>query len=220
MFRLDLARTSSTPIRILALGAHADDIEIGCGGFILQLLRTHSSVDVTWVVFSAIGPREHEARRSAELFTQGARRGRVLISDFRDGFFPYDGAKIKELFERLKQGPRPDVVLTHYRHDRHQDHRVLSELAWNTFRDHLVLEYEIPKYDGDLGAPNCFVPLDRRTCTRKLAYLQKVFRTQRTKHWFDAETFRGLMRLRGMECRAGHGYAEAFYAHKLTIDVG
>jgi LmbE family N-acetylglucosaminyl deacetylase len=170
------------------------------------------------VVFSAGGRRELEARKSAALFLRGARQRRVLVSTFRDGFFPYDPA-VKEMFETLKKGPPPHLVLTHYRDDRHQDHRVLSDLAWNTFRDHLVLEYEIPKYDGDLGGPNFFVPLDREIARRKTAYLQKVFGTQRAKHWFDRETFSGLMRLRGMECRAPHGYAEAFYSRKVVICV-
>jgi LmbE family N-acetylglucosaminyl deacetylase len=216
MHLFDLLGKSSSPLRVLCVGAHADDIEIGCGGLILQLLRRHRKVDVDWVVFSANGPREREARRSADIFLRGARRHRVIVGQFRDGFFPYDGASIKELFESLKK-TAPDLVLTHYRDDRHQDHRVLSDLAWNTFRDHLVLEYEIPKYDGDLGSPNCFVPLDRKTCERKIGHLQHVFGSQRDKHWFDPETFRGLMRLRGMECRAPHGYAEAFYARKIVL---
>ena len=204
------------PLRILCLGAHSDDIEIGCGGLILQVLRESRSVDVDWVVFSAHGRREQEARRSAGLFLRGARRQRVILKQFRDGFFPYD-ASIKEAFEELKDGDAPDLVLTHYRHDRHQDHRVVSDLTWNTFRDHLVLEYEIPKYDGDLASPNFFVPLDRRTCERKAKCLHDVFGSQREKDWFEIETFRGLMRLRGMECRAPEGYAEAFYARKLVL---
>ena len=203
-------------LHILCLGAHSDDIEIGCGGLILQLLRESRSVDVDWMVFSAHGRREQEARRSAALFLRGARRQRVMLRAFRDGYFPYD-ASIKETFEELKEGHPPDLVLTHYRHDRHQDHRVVSDLTWNTFRDHLVLEYEIPKYDGDLGSPNLFVPLDRRTCERKAKCLHNVFGSQREKDWFEIETFRGLMRLRGMECRAPEGYAEAFYAPKLVL---
>jgi LmbE family N-acetylglucosaminyl deacetylase len=218
MHTVDLLRGSSGPIRVLCLGAHSDDIEIGCGGFILHLLRSRRAVDVDWVVFSAHGRREDEARRSARQFLRGARRRRVLISGFRDGFFPHEGAAIKEVFEELKSVD-PDLVLTHYRDDRHQDHRVLSDLAWNTFRNHLVLEYEIPKYDGDLGSPNCFVPLDRGTCDRKVRYLRSAFGTQRAKHWFEGETFLGLMRLRGMECRAPHGYAEAFYARKVVLRV-
>lgn len=219
MYGCELIPKPSQPIRVLALGAHSDDIEIGCGGFILRLLSHHRAVDLDWVVFSAPGRRELEARRSAALFARGARRLDVQTSNFRDGFFPYEGAAIKDVFEQLKRKTSPDLVLTHYREDRHQDHRLLSELAWNTFRDHLVLEYEIPKYDGDLGVPNCFIPLDRRTCQRKVRYLHRAFDTQRTKHWFKDETFTGLMRLRGMECRAPHGYAEAFYARKLVLHL-
>jgi LmbE family N-acetylglucosaminyl deacetylase len=214
MLAIDLLPTSAAPLRVLCLGAHSDDIEIGCGGLILQLLATSRKVDVDWVVFAADGRRESEARHSAALFLQKARRTRVIIKQFRDGFFPYDPA-VKEVFETLKAAPTPDLVLTHYRQDRHQDHRVLSDLAWNTFRNHLVLEYEIPKYDGDLGAPNFFVPLDRRTAERKVAYLEKTFGTQRGKHWFDKDTFFGLMRLRGMECRVR--FAEAFYVRKATL---
>jgi LmbE family N-acetylglucosaminyl deacetylase len=216
MRALEVLRKPRGALRVLCLGAHSDDIEIGCGGLILQLLRESRSVDVDWVVFSADGRRELEARRSATLFLRGARRQHVLLRRFRDGFFPYDPS-IKETFEELKGGEAPDLVLTHYRHDRHQDHRVVSDLTWNTFRDHVVLEYEIPKYDGDFGSPNVFVPLDRRTCERKAKYLHDVFGSQREKHWFDADTFLGLMRLRGMECRATTGFAEAFYARKLVL---
>jgi LmbE family N-acetylglucosaminyl deacetylase len=215
---LDLLRSTTSPLRVLCLGAHSDDIEIGCGGLILRLLQGRRPVDVDWVVLSATGRREQEARRSAGLFLRGARRRQVIVKDFRDGFFSYDRA-IKETFEELKRGATPDVVLTHYRTDRHQDHRVVSDLTWNTFRDHLVLEYEIPKWDGDLGAPNCFVPLDRRTCERKVKLLKDAFGTQRSKDWFTSETFLGLMRLRGMECRARDGYAEAFYARKTVIGI-
>jgi LmbE family N-acetylglucosaminyl deacetylase len=181
----------------------------------LSLLSGTRKVEVDWVVFSAPGERAREARRGASLFLGRAARARVQIHGFRDGFFPYE-PKIKEIFESLKTA-RPDVVFTHYRHDRHQDHRVLSDLAWNTFRDHLVLEYEIPKFDGDLGTPNCFVPLDRATCRRKTKHLNTAFGSQRDKHWFSEETFLGLMRLRGMECRAREGYAEAFYGRKVVL---
>jgi len=205
-------------VRVLCLGAHSDDIEIGCGGLILSLINRAAAVDVRWVVFSGRADRQREARRSAAKFLKGAARARVDVRQFRDGFFPYD-SDIKEVFERLKREIDPDLVLTHYRNDRHQDHRVLSDLAWNTFRDHLVLEYEIPKFDGDLGTPNFFVPLTRATCARKVKYLMTVFGTQRDKHWFSEETFMGLMRLRGMECRAAGGYAEAFYARKVVLGL-
>lgn len=206
-------------LRVLCLGAHSDDIEIGCGGLILDLISRSAAVDIDWVVFSARVKRRSEARRSAALFLKGARKKRVLVENFRDGFFPYQGARIKRVFEALKKQPAPDLVLTHYRDDRHQDHRVLSDLTWNTFRNHWILEYEIPKFDGDLGVPNCFVPLDRRTCDRKVEYLKTAFASQWEKHWFSAETFMGLMRLRGMECCAPAGYAEAFYGRKTVLDL-
>jgi LmbE family N-acetylglucosaminyl deacetylase len=217
MIAVDIPHSRAS-LKVLCLGAHSDDIEIGCGGLILSLLSGERPVDVDWVVFSAPAGRDREAKRGAELFLKGARRRRVVLKKFRDGFFPSESAKIKTVFEQLKSS-KPDVVLTHYRDDRHQDHRVLSDLAWNTFRDHLILEYEIPKYDGDLGTPNFFVPLDPSTCTRKTDYLNDAFGSQRDKHWFSAETFMGLMRLRGMECRAPGGYAEAFYSRKTLLAV-
>jgi LmbE family N-acetylglucosaminyl deacetylase len=204
-------------LRVLCIGAHSDDIEIGCGGLVLSLIAGQKAVDVDWIVLSAAGAREREARRSAAMFLKGARRTRILVQQFRDGFFPYQGADIKTVFEELKEDLDPDLILTHYRDDRHQDHRVLSDLTWNTFRNHLILEYEVPKYDGDLGQPNCYVPLTRSTCARKARYLEAAFGTQRDKHWFSAETFMGLMRLRGMECRAPGGYAEAFYGRKVVL---
>jgi LmbE family N-acetylglucosaminyl deacetylase len=218
MYALNVKPGSGSSLKLLCLGAHADDIEIGCGGLLLDLIR-RCPVDVDWVVFSGTGERSREARRSAALFLRGARRKRVRLEHFRDGFFPYQGARIKAVFEALKRQVDPDIVLTHYRDDRHQDHRVLSDLTWNTFRDHLVLEYEIPKFDGDLGMPNCYLPLDRDTCARKIEFLLSAFGSQRDKHWFADETFRGLMRLRGMECRARDGYAEAFYSRKVALTI-
>jgi LmbE family N-acetylglucosaminyl deacetylase len=217
MYALHTPKTAGA-LRVLCLGAHSDDIEIGAGGLILKLIRDSKvPVDIDWVVFSSPPKREKEARRSAALFLEGARRQRVTVKHFKDGFFPYD-AKVKRVFESLKP-VSPDIVLTHYRNDRHQDHRVLSDLTWNTFRDHLILEYEIPKFDGDLGTPNCFVPLDKGTCARKVKFLHDAFGTQRDKHWFTAETFMGLMRLRGMECRSHPGYAEAFYVRKAVLEL-
>jgi LmbE family N-acetylglucosaminyl deacetylase len=220
MYALDLQARSRSPLRVVCIGAHSDDIEIGCGGLILSLLEQRA-VDVDWWVFSASGAREREARRSARMFLANARRANVAVHPFRDGFFPYDGAQIKDQFEALKKrlaGP-PDLILTHYRDDRHQDHRVLSDLTWNTFRDHWVLEYEIPKFDGDLGHPNCFVAIDKTTARRKVRALNRAFGSQRDKHWFSDETFLGLMRLRGMECRSATGYAEAFYSRKTLVRV-
>ncbi len=203
--------------RVLCLGSHSDDIEIGCGGTMLRLLQAHGPLHVDWVVFSASGPREEEAQRAAALFLEGAGERQIRLASFRDGFFPYQGASVKEYFESLKQDVQPDLIFTHYRHDLHQDHRLINELTWNTFRHHLILEYEIPKYDGDLGAPNVFVPLEEETVRRKVDYLMRSFATQRSKHWFTEDTFLSLLRLRGMEAPGQTHYAEAFYGRKLSI---
>lgn len=219
MHSLNVRNTKTSSLRVLCVGAHSDDIEIGCGGLLLRLMKGVSRLEVDWCVFSAKAKRAQEARRGAALFLKGSHQARVTLKTFSDGFFPHEGAAIKKVFEGLKRGPAPDLVLTHYREDRHQDHRLLSDLTWNTFRDHWVLEYEIPKYDGDLGTPNCFVPLDKDTCLQKVDYLQRAFGSQRDKHWFTDETFMGLMRLRGMECRAASGYAEAFYSRKTVLQV-
>jgi len=207
------------PLTVLCLGAHADDIEIGCGGTLL-LLAGRPRVTVHWVVFSGAGVREREARRSAARVLRGARARHVRVERFRDGFFPYDGAAVKEVFEDLKASVNPDVVFTHAGHDAHQDHRLVSELTWNTFRDHYILEYEVAKYDGDLGRPNVFVPLPAAVRRRKLRLLLSGFPSQRRKRWFTAATFDGLMRLRGVECAAPEGYAEAFYGRKVLWRPG
>jgi LmbE family N-acetylglucosaminyl deacetylase len=203
---------------ILFLGAHSDDIEIGCGGTILKLASAHSELDVLWVVFSAEGKRRSEARSSARLFLEGIGRSKVVVKQFKTSFFSAQLQAIKGYFESLKHAFEPDIVFTHYREDRHQDHRLLSDLTWNTFRDHLILEYEVPKYDGDLGIPNFFVPLDNAVCRRKTSYLCKVFRTQGNKHWFTEDAFLALMRLRGVECASR--YAEAFHCRKMVCDDG
>ncbi len=207
------------PLRILCLGAHADDIEIGCGGTLLSLLTGTRAIACTWVVFSANEAREREARQSAHLYLGSDTTHTVQVFQFRDGFFPYEGGQIKEVFEELRQGTDPDIVFTHYRDDRHQDHRVISDLTWNTYRDHWILEYEIPKFDGDLGTPNIFVPLTEETRRHKVANLLTAFGSQRDKRWFTASTFTGLLRLRGVECVAPEGYAEAFYGRKTTLDL-
>jgi LmbE family N-acetylglucosaminyl deacetylase len=206
------------PLRLLCLGAHADDLEIGCGGTVLTLTASRR-VDVTWVVFSGEGARQEEARRGAAAFLAGAHASRVFLETFRDGYFPAEWAAIKDRCEALRRESEPDLILTHHRHDRHQDHRVLAELAWNTWRNHTILEYEIPKYDGDLGHPTLHVPLSRETAGRKVEAILETFASQQGRHWFDAETFRGLLRIRGIECAAPEGYAEAFYAPKLTLGV-
>jgi LmbE family N-acetylglucosaminyl deacetylase len=218
MLPLNLTQDPAAPLQVLCLGAHSDDIEIGCGGTILQLLSDRSNVTVSWVVFSSGRERAKEARASAALFLKQARAKKVTVKSFHDGFFPYDGSSIKEFFEQVvKKGPNPDMIFTHYRDDRHQDHRTISDLTWNTFRRHLILEYEIPKYDGDLGTPNCFVPLPREICARKIKYICNVFQSQTSKAWLTEDTFQALLRLRGVECAAP--YAEAFYCRKLVLGM-
>ncbi|CAN5611041.1 PIG-L family deacetylase [soil metagenome] len=199
--------------KLLFLGAHSDDIEIGCGGTILTLAKTHPGLEIYWVVFSAGGKRGKEARLSATQFLKGIRRTKVVAKEFRTSYFPSQGERIKTYFETLKSF-NPDIIFTHCRDDRHQDHRILSDLAWNTFRDHLILEYEIPKYDGDLGIPNLFVPLDAAVARRKAESICQAFATQKGKHWFSEDTFLALMRLRGVECASE--YAEAFYSRKMV----
>jgi len=212
-FRFDLdARTPS----ILLLGAHCDDIEIGCGGTVMQLVRQFSSARFTWVTLSSDGQRAAETRAAAARLLEGARNAEVRVEQFRGSYFPYDGAAIKDYFEGLKQFA-PDLIFTHYRDDLHQDHRITNELTWNTFRDHLILEYEIPKFDGDLGKPNVFVSLTRAELGRKCDILSECFPSQASRTWFTSETFEAIARLRGIECNAPEGYAEAFYGRKFTI---
>jgi LmbE family N-acetylglucosaminyl deacetylase len=216
MLALNLPQNTTAPLKILCLGAHSDDIEIGCGGTILRLLSCIQELDIVWVVFGSSNEREREARNSAALFLSQARRKEIIIKNFRDGFFPFEGAKIKSYFEELK-GMAPELIFTHNRRDAHQDHRLIAKLTWNTFRNHLILEYEIPKYDGDLGQPNFFVPLDQETYEKKVRYIVEAFETQRAKPWFGKDTFLALMRLRGMECVAPSGYAEAFHCRKMVL---
>jgi LmbE family N-acetylglucosaminyl deacetylase len=205
------------PRKILCLGAHSDDIEIGCGGTLLKILAGRKDPHVYWVVFSSDGRREREALKSANDFLRGARRKTVVVKRFRNSFFPYSGAEIKEYFEQLKRDFTPDLVFTHYRDDLHQDHRLISELTWNTFRDHLILEYEIPKYDGDLGSPNFFVHLDEPIGRKKTERILKHFRSQSDKAWFTGDTFISLMRLRGVESNSPGKYAEGFYCRKIAL---
>jgi LmbE family N-acetylglucosaminyl deacetylase len=205
--------------RVLCLGAHSDDIEIGVGGTLLKLIEQASDLEIWWVVFSAPGLRADEARSSANDFLSGIKRKQVKVGSFRESYFPSEWPSIKEWFEEIKANFIPDVVFTHYRDDRHQDHRVLSDLAWNTFRNHLILEYEILKYDGDLGQPNLFVPLSEQFCTRKIDLLMKHFKTQSTKHWFTGDTFEAMHRIRGIECASPTGRAEAFYCRKIVLDA-
>jgi len=212
-----LARPGDS-LSVLCLGAHSDDIEIGAGGTILGWIASGVHLRVHWCVLSASGSRAAEAQRSAAAFLAGAASAKVELAEFRDGFFPYQGADIKTWIEKLKTRFEPDIVLTHRSDDAHQDHREVSRLTWNTFRDHVILEYEIPKWDGDLGQPNFYAPLSSAVMTRKVDLLLAHFGTQRSKDWFDAETFRGLARLRGMECRAPERYAEAYVLRKARLD--
>lgn len=205
------------PLRLLCIGAHSDDIEIGCGGTILTWLGRFSVVDITWVVLSADELRAREAHRSASALLKRAADRRVIVGGFRDGFLPEQYGEVKGFFEKLKETVNPDIVFTHCLHDRHQDHRLAGELTWNTWRDHLVLEYEIPKYEGDLQQPNAFVAVSGSHAKRKASHLNRYFQTQRAKDWFEAEKFLALMRIRGMECRARSGFAEGFYARKLIL---
>jgi LmbE family N-acetylglucosaminyl deacetylase len=217
MIELTLGRRVAGPLRVLALGAHADDIEIGCGGTILTLLGAGGDVHLTWVVLSARAERGAEAASSAAAYLEGAAGGELLLEEFRDGYLPHVGGDVKDVFERLKARTSPDVILTHTRHDLHQDHRLVCELTWNTWRDHLILEYEVPKYDGDLGTPNVFVPIEEETLERKIELLHEHFRSQAVKHWFGPEVFRALPRLRGMEAVSPTGLAEAFHGRKLRL---
>ncbi len=219
---LPLALTApDRPLRVLAFGAHCDDIEIGAGATILGLIACGTPVEFDWVVLTSDKQRAAEAHASAAAFLEGAAGARVVVEGFRTSFLPYEGAAVKEAFERVKRTiAPPDLILTHHERDRHQDHRLVSELTWNTFRDHLILEYEIPKYDGDLGQPNSFVPVSDEHVRRKVALLEQHFPSQSDKRWFTAETFRGLMRLRGIEAAAASGYAEAFHARKVVLSPG
>jgi LmbE family N-acetylglucosaminyl deacetylase len=216
MLSLNLPASGSR-LSVLCLGAHSDDIEIGLGGTLLGLMARGLQLEVHWCVLSAEGPREAEARNSASDFLSGAAAQTIETMIFRDGFFPQQGEAIKSWFEDLKTRASPDLIFTHRRDDAHQDHREVCQLTWNTFRDHLILEYEIPKWDGDLGQPNLYVSMPDAILQRKIELLNRHFATQRSKQWFDADTFRGLARLRGMECRAPERFAEAFFARKLLM---
>jgi LmbE family N-acetylglucosaminyl deacetylase len=208
---------SGDRLSVLCLGAHSDDIEIGVGATLLSLLARGIRLDVHWCVLSGAGERQHEARTSAADFLSAAQGPHVDVMSFEDGFFPEQGEKIKRWFEGLKRRGDPDLIFTHHRDDAHQDHRLVCRLTWNTFRDHNILEYEIPKWDGDIGQPNLYMPVSADIMKRKIDLLMTHFGSQRAKQWFDAETFLGLARLRGMECRAPERYAEAFFGRKLVL---
>lgn len=216
MLKFDLGITRKR-LRLLCIGAHSDDLEIGCAGTVLEWLSSYEQVDVTWVVLSASGPRQTEARRSANALLRAAWQKKIVLCEFRDGFFPAQFTEIKQMFEKLKSSDRPDVVLTHRLEDRHQDHRQVAELTWQTWRNHLILEYEVPKYEGDLGQPNLFIPLSTRVANRKVEHLMRHFGSQRSKSWFTKQTFLSLSHLRGVECRAPSGFAEAHLLRKAVL---
>lgn len=217
MLTLRPAKKGRDGFTVLCLGAHSDDIEIGCGGAILRLLSEYNDVEVRWVVLGSSGKRDTEAIESADRFLAHASKKKVIIRNFKESYFPHVGNEIKDFFEKLKQEVSPDIIFSHYRHDLHQDHRVVSELTWNTYRDHLILEYEVMKYDGDLGSPNLFVHLDEEICSMKIHILMDCFQTQANRDWFTPDTFLSLLRIRGIESRAPKKYAEAFYCKKLVF---
>jgi LmbE family N-acetylglucosaminyl deacetylase len=217
MLRLSLDGTTGRRLDVLVIGAHPDDIEIGCGGTLLRLIGEGRVASVRWLVLSGTDERAVEAHAGAAAFLAGVDQRAVLVHGFRDGYFPFDGAAIKDAFEALKSEVSPDLVLTHRREDMHQDHRLVADLTWQTFRDHLVLEYEIPKYEGDLATPNLYVDLPESVCRRKLALLRDTFRSQATRPWFDDDTFWGLLRLRGTECHGQSRFAEAFTCRKVLV---
>ncbi len=219
MLELTPKLESGSPLRVLCLGAHSDDIEIGCGASLLQLHESGQPLDVRWVVFSGDRSRAEEAKVSAGYWLDAVEAKATDFHSFRDGFFPNEWAGIKETFERLKSSFEPDIIFTHYRDDSHQDHRIINQLSGNTFRNHFVLEYEIPKYDGDMGSPNFYIPVSEEVARAKAVALMRFFGTQQSKHWFCEELFLGLMRIRGMESCSPSGYAEGFYARKTVFSA-
>lgn len=217
MIPLNFNKPGGEGLKILCLGAHCDDIEIGCGATLLKMIRQYRIERIEWVVFASNDQRRQEAIEAAGRFLEEVPEKNVRVLSYRDAFLPHSALEIKEEFEQIKTSLDPDLIFTHYRDDRHQDHRLISDLTWNTWRHHLILEYEIPKYDGDLGHPNLFVRLTEELVGEKISILQECYATQRSKHWFDEETFKALMRIRGMESAHQQRYAEAFYARKITI---
>ncbi len=217
MIKLRLKKNDHS-LNILALGAHCDDIEIGCGGTLLSIIENNPGANVTWVVFTSNEKRKVEATAGAKLFCEHANSLDLKIFELRDSFLPYQGEVLKETFESIRKEINPNLIFTHYRHDLHQDHRLVSELTWNTFRNHFILEYEVPKWDGDLGRPNSFVHLDEITATKKIEYLQQTYNSQQIKSWFTDDLFWSLMRIRGMESNSSSRIAEAFYSRKSVIE--
>jgi LmbE family N-acetylglucosaminyl deacetylase len=218
MINLNIS-ASQQQLSILLLGAHCDDIEIGCGGTLLSLLEKNSSINITWVVFTSNEKRKLEAYKGARLFTEKAKSITIKIFDFKDGFLPYHGGEIKQVFEGIKKEVNPDLIFTHYRQDLHQDHRLISDLTWNTFRNHLIFEYEIPKWDGDISSPNSFVHLDDTLARKKISIIQDTYNSQKDKVWFTDDLFFSLMRIRGMESNSQSLLAEAFYSRKFVLSL-
>jgi len=204
-------------INILCLGAHSDDIEIGCGGTILRILQEFDNICVKWIVFSALNDRKTEAVQSAKNFLNNVKKQNVIIKDYKENYFPFIGDKIKDYYDEIKYNFNPDIIFTHYKNDAHQDHKIISDITWNTFRNHMILEYEIPKYDGDFGSPNLFIKLPENVCQKKINYIMNNFKTQKRKNWFTDDTFWALLRLRGMEAKSPSKYAEAFYCKKIIF---
>ncbi len=202
---------------ILCVGCHSDDIELGCGGTILKLLRDHDDLEIHWLVLSGAGERAAEAQLSATRFLGGASRHRIVIKEFRDRYFPQQAEQIKDFVHATAQQVEPDIVFTHWLEDRHQDHRLVAEFTWHAFRNHLIWEYEIPKYEGDLGHPNVFVPLDQELRDFKINTTYECFKSQQDKSWFTREAFSSLLTLRGLECNSPSGYAEAFHCRKIRF---
>lgn len=217
MLKMNLDIETSRPLKVLCIGAHCDDIEIGCGGTLLKLFATYPNSFCYWVILCSTAERERECRNSAETFLAGVREREVAINHFRDGYLPFQGTDLKDYFESLKGDISPDIVFTHHRHDLHQDHRMVADLTWNTFRNHLILESEIPKYDGDLRSPNLFVELDESHCRQKIDHILAYYKTQKTRTWFDEDTFWALLRLRGLEAHSPTGLAEGFHVRKALL---
>jgi len=217
MLKPKIFTNTNEALDVLCIGAHCDDIEIGCGGSILSMLNQNPNINLHWHIFTSSPDRKQEALAGARLFGAKAKSLSVNILDFPDGYLPYEGREVKQAMEAIKQSCSPDLIFTHYRHDLHQDHRKIAELTWNTFRNHLIMEYEIPKWDGDMGQPNTFIEIDKIIAEEKIRFLQEAYNSQQKKRWFTDDLFYSMMRIRGMECNSGSQLAEAFYMNKTVL---
>jgi len=215
LLALKLLPSAGKALDILCIGAHCDDIEIGCGATILSLQAQNPRCRFHWFILTSTPQRRIEAMEAVEALVEAPARGEIRILALRDGFLPAHVAEVKDEFEQVKRSTNVDLILTHHGQDRHQDHELASRVTWQTFRDHMIWEYEIPKYDGDLLTPNLYVPLPSERVARKLEVITRAFRSQQTKSWFKRENLEALMRLRGLESRAPSGYSEAFHCRKL-----